>query len=122
MGPAISFLCDLYNQALTGALDALAGAGIETIRLDAFTTLNNMANSADEFGFSNVSDAYIFTGGDADEFLFWDAVHPTTRAHVVLASDATTALLKHFSPAQSSGTPAARVNGLNGLLRSASGN
>ncbi|MGZ8939777.1 MAG: SGNH/GDSL hydrolase family protein [Limisphaerales bacterium] len=118
--PVITFLCGLYNQALEGALAALNTAGIATIRLDAFSALNRMVNSPDDFGFTNVGGAYIFTGGQMDEFLFWDAVHPTTAGHAVLGSDAVSALVRHFSPWGSQKNADGRVNSLNGLVHAKS--
>jgi outer membrane lipase/esterase len=117
MGAAMSQLSAAYNQALEAALRALAGAGVPNIHVDAFSTLQAMVNLPGEFGFTNVTDPLLFTGGESDEFLFWDAVHPTTRGHEVLADAARNCLIDYFSPRRGKGNPPALVNSLNGLVR-----
>jgi phospholipase/lecithinase/hemolysin len=119
VAPQLTQLCAAYNQVLAASLDALAANGISTIRVDAFKTLDAMAENGATYGFSDVTDAYIFTGGDPSEFLFWDVVHPTTTGHAVFADEAVNALVGYFSPRQGMGVPAARVNGLRGLVRAA---
>jgi len=56
------------------------------------------------------------------EFLFWDPVHPTTRAHKVLERAALDRIIDYFSPRQGKGMPPARVNALKGLVRAGKGN
>ncbi len=107
-----------YNQALDLALEQLAQAGIPTIRLDAFAVLDRMANSPAAYGFTNVTMAFLYAppGGSPDQFLFWDPVHPTTRAHAVLAQEAIEQLIRAFSPSKGKATPAARAHALHGLV------
>ena len=116
MGERITDLCVMYNQTLEATLEALAGAGVPTIRVDAFATLDAMVNSAAQFGFTNVTLPFLVAGGDPAQFLFWDPVHPTTRGHRVLADEARNQLIGHFSPRHGRATPPALVNSLNGLV------
>ena len=115
-GAPVTQLSAAYNQVLSSALDSLASAGIPTIRVDAFATLRQMVAQPAEFGFTNVTDRLMYVGGNPAEFLFWDDVHPTTAGHAVFAEAAADSLITYFSPRQGEGTPAARINALNGLV------
>ena len=112
----ITQLCAAYNEALEAALQSLVDAGVPTIHVDAFATLETMVNFPSQFGFTNVSEPFLGTGGDPAQFLFWDAVHPTTRGHEVLAEQARKDLIDFYSPQNGVGNPAALVNCLNGLV------
>jgi len=116
MGPEITRLAATYNQVLETTLQALADAGIPTIRVDAFATLQAMVDFPVEFGFTNVTEPFLLVGGDPAEFVFWDAVHPTTRGHQVLADEALDQLIKFYSPRQGNSFPPALVNSLKGLV------
>lgn len=116
--PMLTQLCAAYNQALESALDQLAQAGTQTIRLDAFAVLDQMASTPAAYGFSNVTTPWVLdpSAGSPDQFLFWDTVHPTTGAHRVLAHQALEQIITTFSPSNGKGTPDARANALNGLV------
>lgn len=116
LGAPVTQLSEAYNQALDSALDSLASAGIPTIRVDAFATLDQMVAHPAQFGFTNVTAPLMYVGGNSAEFLFWDPVHPTTAGHAVFAQAAADSLINYFSPRQGEGTPAARINCLNGLV------
>ena len=94
----LSFFSAVYNVTLDSALDQLAAAGIETIRVDSARVLQDMVANPSEFGFTNVTDAYLpfFFGQDASEFLFWDSVHPTTDGHRVIANEALDVLRRKY--------------------------
>jgi outer membrane lipase/esterase len=115
---SLTQLCAAYNQVLGLGLDRLAQAGIPTLRLDAFAVLDRMANNPRTYGFSNVTVPLLMApaGADPAQFLFWDAVHPTTGAHKVLAAEALQQLMNAFSPSQGKGDPRAKVNSLHGLV------
>lgn len=117
-GALLTQLCAAYNQVLNMALDRLAQAGIPTIRLDAFTVLDNMAMNPAAYGFSNVTVPFLLAppGSSVDDFLFWDPFHPTTKAHKVLAQEAMNQLMNTFSPGNGRGDPEAGSNGLHGLV------
>jgi thermolabile hemolysin len=116
VGAPVTQLSAAYNQVLESALDNLAAAGIPTIRVDAFATLRTMVSQPAQFDFTNVTDQLILAGGSAPGYLFWDSVHPTTEGHAVFAEAAADSLIRYFSPRQGEGTPAARINALNGLV------
>ena len=120
-GEVISQGCAAYNQSLETNLDALAAAGIPTIRVDSFSVLRRMVDFPMSFGFTNVSEPFLAVGGDPDWFLFWDPVHPTTRGHRVLADEARDELVQYYSPRRGRALPPAVVNSLNGLVHSHKG-
>jgi len=122
MSAGITRLCNAYNQALADALQALAAAGVSTIRVDAFATLQRMVYFPADFGFTNVTEPFLETGDDPVRFLFWDAVHPTTRGHQIVAEEARNSLIDHYSPRRGKGAPTALVHSLNGLVRTGKGN
>ena len=117
-GAALTQLCTVYNQVLGLALNRLAQAGIPTLRLDAFAVLDRMASNPETYGFSNVTVPLTLAPASADpaQFLFWDAVHPTTKAHKVLAAEALQQLVDAFSPSRGKGDPKAKSNSLHGLV------
>jgi phospholipase/lecithinase/hemolysin len=92
----LSFLSAVYNATLDSALDGLEAAGIETIRVDSAGVLQAVAANPGDFGFSNVTDAFLTTGGDPSGFAFWDSVHPSTRAHFFIAEEAMRVLRSKF--------------------------
>lgn len=92
----LSFLTAVYNQYLGAALDGLELIGIETIHLDSAALIQRMASNPGDFGFSNVTDPYLMTGGDPAEFLFWDILHPTTHGHSFIAAEAMGVLEEEF--------------------------
>ena len=63
-------------------------------RLDADQILNAIVASPAAFNLTNVTTACLtpnvapFTCHNADEFLFWDGIHPTRAGHAILAQEA----------------------------------
>jgi phospholipase/lecithinase/hemolysin len=92
----LSFLTSLYNRSLDAALDQLKCSGPAIIRVDSAGSLQRMVSNPEHFGFSNVTDAYLETGGNPADFLFWDALHTTTLGHQVLAEDAFAAFFRQY--------------------------
>lgn len=101
LGPeAMALVTDLsirFNTALKIALDTIEMASDVTIfRLDVFTLLEEAVTDPAAFGFTNVTDPCLtggpFIGGIPcampEVHLFWDAIHPTTAAHAILADHA----------------------------------
>lgn len=71
----------MYNTLLNTALNAMDK---KIIRVSAFDILNTLAASPATFGFTNIQDmGYLSPAGDT--YLFWDDLHPTTRAHQYIA-------------------------------------
>jgi len=100
-GPATqaagSALSATYNAALLADLAGLAGQpGIDLVILDTFSLLDQVIANPGAAGLSNVSDACYLgaeTGGGSvcaqpDQYLFWDAVHPTAATQGLIAAAA----------------------------------
>jgi outer membrane lipase/esterase len=82
-GPAVAAGATLlslqFNQLLNGALDQL---GFPVVRVSAFALINAMVANPAAFGFTDVTTPGILLfPAPADTHLFWDDIHPTTRAH-----------------------------------------
>ena len=80
-----------FNDALAVTLLQLESAfQVDLVEIDSFQILGDVVSDPSSFGFTNAVDAALDqnTGAvDPSEatFLFWDGVHPTTRAHRVIA-------------------------------------
>jgi len=90
-----------FNAGLDGAVAQLSALpGITIVRLDAFRLLNDLTANPDAFGLTNVTAACItpgvapFTCQDADEYLFWDGIHPSKAVHAITAQEAAYALAR----------------------------
>ena len=111
-----SLLVSIYNHNLELALDQMALAGCPTIRLKSDLVLQAMVAHAPDYGFTNVTQPFLLVGGNPDQFLFFDALHPTTGAHTVLAESAVASLLDYYSPRESRVENSGVVNALKGLV------
>jgi outer membrane lipase/esterase len=83
-----------FNAGLSAALDGLELAlpDIDIGRVDIFAILSSIVAAPESEGFSNVLDSCIRAGvtvrvycAERNQYLFWDAVHPTAAAHRKLA-------------------------------------
>jgi phospholipase/lecithinase/hemolysin len=104
LGPGVAAfagqLSAAFNTALSGALIQLSAAlpGIQIARLDAFTLIGEIVADPSGFGLTDVTSACItpgvtpFTCENADDFLFWDGIHPTKVAHGIVAQEAASVL------------------------------
>lgn len=92
-----------YNNGLNDALDGLKliFPDIEITRFDTFAFLTTVAANGAEFGLPNTT-VPCLTFGVAEEdavcnkpksWVFWDAVHPTTATHKLLAREVEKALM-----------------------------
>ena len=92
-----------FNQTLATALDSLSALhnDVTIFRLDIAGLINKVVASPANFGLSNATDSaapglepgeiFYNTGqivSDPSAYLFWDAIHPTTAAHAILAERA----------------------------------
>jgi phospholipase/lecithinase/hemolysin len=105
LGPGAQGLASFVTQAFNGNLAVVlaqlsAGLpGTSFARLDAYQILNAIV-AADPlpFGLTNVTTACVtpniapFNCKPADEFLFWDGIHPTKTGHAILAQEAANVL------------------------------
>jgi outer membrane lipase/esterase len=98
-------LSTTYNNALFGGLNA---AGLRVIPLDTFTLLREVVANPAPYGFTNVtgtacqpqitassltcSPATYVTPDAADTYVFADGVHPSSRAHQIVADYALSVL------------------------------
>lgn len=93
----ISELVQGFNQALSVTLEGIEyqNSGVAMISLDIFSFMNRLI---DQGIFNNTTGTYLEldaegnpTGnvnGEADDFLFYDPIHPTTRAHAIIGDEA----------------------------------
>ena len=52
---------------------------------DVYQLLEDVIDDPSSFGFDNVTDMLLTAGLTTDNYLFWDGIHPTTTAHLMLA-------------------------------------
>jgi phospholipase/lecithinase/hemolysin len=99
LGPAAGVLATGVTQAFNEGLALVLGQlssgllGTSFARLDAFRILNDIVSNPAAFSLTNVTTACVtpnippFTCKTADEFLFWDGIHPTKAGHAILAEE-----------------------------------
>jgi phospholipase/lecithinase/hemolysin len=84
-----------FNALLANGLDALDVTLPEDVNLYQFDTaglFNELISNGAAYGLTNVTERAFNTlpfpsvAANPNEYLFWDGVHPTTRAHGILAA------------------------------------
>ena len=97
LGPAAGALATALTQSFNGTLTGLLGQlsanlpGISVTRLAADQILNAILANPAGFNLTNVTTACVtpnaapFSCHHADEYLFWDGIHPTKAGHAILA-------------------------------------
>lgn len=83
-----------FNTQLSGRLGALAAANpnVNIIQMDVGRLFQNVIANPTQFGFTNTTgqcvttQACVTNTAVADQFLFWDTVHPTGRAQSLIAA------------------------------------
>jgi phospholipase/lecithinase/hemolysin len=89
-----TLLSMLFNQGLAGAvaqLKALPGSSFKEV--DIFTALRDVVDSPQDYGLTNVTAPCLTFGVVVnfkckvpDQYLFWDAIHPTRAGQRILAN------------------------------------
>jgi phospholipase/lecithinase/hemolysin len=104
LGPGAQALATAVTQTFNGCLDLVLGQlsvglpGISFARLDAYRILTEVVASPSTFDLTTVTIPCLtpniapFSCKNADEFLFWDGIHPTKAGHAILAQEAANAL------------------------------
>ena len=90
---ALSMAFDLYlGQGLTVLDAALTSA--EIVQFDTFGVLNRILANPGAYGFEFTDKACVdnlasglCNPGNWDKWVFWDSVHPTTKAHAILGRE-----------------------------------
>ncbi len=94
----LSTLTGFHNSGLNTTLTALSQQpGINIIPVDINSLFSRATATKEEFGFTNVTDSCLNLAAQTicpnqNEYLFWDAIHPTTRAHSFIAETALAAV------------------------------
>lgn len=122
---SVTQLVQAYNGALTANIEKLE-ASLDGITIDSYDMFAYLGEIIDSGTFVNVTDTYMEldaegnkTGnvnGDAADYLFWDSIHPTTRAHEIIADKLDEAI---FS-VNSSGSSTCFIDSVNGDMNSSS--
>ena len=84
-----------FNASLYSQIPSLeTSLGIHIVALDIFS-IGKELKSNPAFGFTNTTQSALLTGNaaNADQFLYWDTVHPTRRVHDIFAVRAYEALI-----------------------------
>ena len=100
LGPLASELASILTMQFNDALE-LTQAGLETgmglniTRLDLFSFINSVVNDPGAYGLLNVTDSCLMPAVQVgaicdypDNYLFWDGIHPTRAAHLLIANEA----------------------------------
>jgi outer membrane lipase/esterase len=93
-----TLLTQIFNSTLAAALanSEVADVGLDLDTLDLYGLMNSVIADPTTYGFSNVTDACksgdLGAPGtvcaDPNSYLFWDAFHPTAKAHMLIADTA----------------------------------
>lgn len=100
LGPAAgglaAYVAQVFNAGLAQTIGQLTVAlpGSTFVTLDAHQLLGAIVAAPADFGLATVTTACVtpnvapFECARADEFLFWDGIHPTKAGHAILAREA----------------------------------
>ena len=90
LNAASSSYRDQLNTVLDSTISALSAQGITitVARLDVYSFFLQAVAQPAAYGFTDVTDSAQGANVYADEYLFWDDVHPTTAGHSQIAQAA----------------------------------
>lgn len=91
-----------YRNALNMVVEQLEeDSDVDIIQFDLFKFFNKLVKKADDFGFTNSTEACFSTVNftfhvdcNFDEFVFFDEIHPTARVHALVGDAMAEALSK----------------------------
>lgn len=98
-----------FRDQLNANLDGIGarlladGIAVDIRRLDIYELFSRLtASNGQAYGLANITQSAQDANVKADQYLFWDNVHPTTAGHFQIAAEAYTIL---------TGTPVVQLNG-----------
>jgi len=99
---SLTLLTQAHNQGLRRSLKSLGQQQpeLKIMTLDANALYQEAVTNPAKFAFTNVTNACVAESkacSDPEQFLFWDGIHPTTKAHQILAEQAYVAIEEHLS-------------------------
>jgi phospholipase/lecithinase/hemolysin len=81
-----------HNNGLAEQLNVLSrtlSQDVNIILFDVYSVFHQVITNPAQFGFTNVTDSQLEQAanrqGNTGKFFFWDALHPTTDVHMILA-------------------------------------
>jgi phospholipase/lecithinase/hemolysin len=78
-----------FNSALAGHAAALRSQpGAIVFELDIASLFADARSNPGAYGISNISQSYLDTGGDVNQFMFFDDLHPTQQIHSAISQRA----------------------------------
>lgn len=95
---ALTGIAIAHNNELAKALTRLRqnlGSDVQIIEFDTYGLYQTAIAKPGQFGFTNVTSACTnnqATCDNADQFLFWDGIHPTAATHRILGERALSAI------------------------------
>ncbi|HYA14063.1 MAG TPA: SGNH/GDSL hydrolase family protein [Syntrophales bacterium] len=95
LAPLATGWSQLFNGCLAADLQSLqlAYQGDHFYTLNTYALLDDAIANPGKYGFDNVTGTWLTRpAGDTSNYLFWDGVHPTTQAHLMLSNYAIAAV------------------------------
>jgi phospholipase/lecithinase/hemolysin len=116
---AINALDAAFNADLTADVASLRAAnpGVTLDELDLYSTSNAVLANPGAYGFTDTTDeGYFNQNKNLSQYLFWDAVHPTTAGHALIADSAFSAAVQGVTVYTGTGANTINVGDANNTL------